>query len=108
VWRVAHLDTATPGEEIVGSAQPIPVQTSQELGRGIAVEVRQPERVRGHIPARAEPEEVGQGRVGVARLRRQDTIDRRVGVIDGRGVLRGEFGQVVLDTVAHISQSHPP
>lgn len=94
--RVADLDAAAARQELVRPAQPLPVQARQELGRRVAVEVRRPERVGRHVPARPEPEEVGQRCVGVARLGRQHAVDRRVRVVDAGGVLRRELGQVVL------------
>lgn len=60
------------------------------------MEIRRPEGVTGNIPAGPEPEVISQWYMRVNRLRCKYGINARVGVIDGRGVLCNEFGQVVL------------
>ncbi len=50
---------------VVGAAKAVAVDAGQELGGAVAVEVGRAEGVARHVPARAEPEVVGQRGVGV-------------------------------------------
>lgn len=60
------------------------------------MEIWETEAVACGIPARTEPEEIGEGRVGIPGSRGQHCVYGRVGVVDGSRVLRREFGKVVL------------
>lgn len=66
--RVAALKATSAGLEVVGSSQPVAVQARQELRGGVAVEIWEAEGVGRGVPPGAEPEEVGQGSVGIAGL----------------------------------------
>lgn len=65
--RMTPLITPTPRLKIIRATQALTVKASEELGRSVAVEVRGPETIRGHVPARTEPKKVNEGGVGVAR-----------------------------------------
>lgn len=58
--------------------------------------VWQAESVAGNIPTGSEPQKVGEWRVGVVRLGREDGVDGGIGMVDVCGVLGNELGQVVL------------
>ena len=94
--RVTDLHAATAGEELIQSTQSVTVQRGQKFSGGVPVEVWQTKRVGCHVPSRSEPEEVGQRSIRVSRLGCQDTVHGWIGVIDRCGILRGEFGEVVL------------
>jgi hypothetical protein len=64
------------------------------------VVVRRTVRVRRHIPAGAEDEEVGEGRRGIARGCCEDAEDGGVDVVDADGADVDELGEVVF--VGHV------
>jgi hypothetical protein len=44
-----------------------------------------------YVPARSEPEEIGEGSVGVSRTSGENSVDAGVGVVYAGAVLGGEF-----------------
>lgn len=102
MWCVAAFETAAAGLEVITSSETFAIQAGQELRGRVSVEVRQAECVGCYVPSWAEPEEVGERGVGVARFGGQDGVDRGIGVIDAGCVLGGEFGKVILQIVLEV------
>jgi hypothetical protein len=100
VWCVTTFETAAAGLEVVTSSETLTVETCQEFGGRVSVEIGKAEGVGCYIPSWAEPEEVGERGVGIAGFGGQDGVDRRVCVIDAGCVLRGELGEVVLEILS--------
>lgn len=75
MWGVATLEATTAGLEVITPTQPLTVDAGKKFRCGIAVEVRESERVRRHVPSRSEPEKVCQRSDGVTTLCSEDDKD---------------------------------
>ncbi len=60
------------------------------------MEIRETEGVGSDVPAGSEPEEIGQGGVGITGSSGQNGVDGGVGMVDAGAILGGEFREVVL------------
>ena len=80
--RMASLKTPAAGLEVVASAETLTIETGEEFGSRVAMEVGKPERVGSYVPAGTKPEKVSQRGCRIAGLGGQNGEDGGVGVVD--------------------------
>jgi len=69
---------------------------THKLGHGVAVVPRRSERVFHHEPSRWEDHKVGDGGAWVIRLRRKDSVYRRIHMVEGDASNRIESSEIVF------------
>src|SRR5215212_6505793 len=90
------MQAGTPRIEPFRFADVLPADQADELAGDVAVKRRRPERVLGDAPAGRDAPDLDVRRSRNAGRRRQDAIDRRIGMIERHRVDALELVQIVL------------